>query len=255
MHIVFLGVGEACDERLANTSILVTYQDHDRGQGNILLDCGFTVPPRFFMYFSDPDALDAVWISHFHGDHFMGVPLLLLRLWEMKRSKPLYFVGQEGLQGKVEAAMDLSYPKFREKMTYPLEYQIVRSEKTIDLVGLRWSFAATDHWQYNLALCLQGNEQSVYYSGDGGPRPSCEDLAYKCSLIVQEGFLIDQSILGHGDLNRCLELTAKAQADQLAIVHVQRDVRRQEELTIRNRLAQVNDFNAFLPEPGDELEI
>ncbi len=255
MHIVFLGVGEACDERLANTSILVSYQGYGKGQQNILLDCGFSVPQRFFQFIQDPDSLSGLWISHFHGDHFMGAPLLFLRLWEMKRKLPMYCIGPKGLQEKIESAMDLSYPGFREKISYPLEFYEVSPGDRLDLFGLSWSFAVTDHWQHNLALCLQNQDQSIYYSGDGGPTPQCEELSQDCSLIIQEGFLIDQSMFGHGNLDRCLQLAYKAKARQLAIVHVQREVRRKEELSIRNRLARVSDFKAFLPEPGDELEI
>ena len=66
MKIIFLGVGEACDERYLNTSLLI-YSN----KKTILLDCGFTITHQFFKYEKDEDALDIVWISHFHGDHFL----------------------------------------------------------------------------------------------------------------------------------------------------------------------------------------
>ena len=85
--VTFLGVGEACDERLPNTSVLI--QPQNKETGSLLLDCGFTVPASFFAYNQDPEDLSAIWISHFHGDHFFGLPLLLLRLYEEGRRAPL----------------------------------------------------------------------------------------------------------------------------------------------------------------------
>lgn len=105
----FWGVGEACDPERFNTSLLVL-----SGSKNhyILLDCGFTTPHRYFADCSEPNQLDALWISHFHGDNFFGVPLLLLRFWEMGRTRPLLSVGPPGLAEKVAQAVDLAYPCF-----------------------------------------------------------------------------------------------------------------------------------------------
>ena len=111
MEIQFLGVGEACDEEHPNTSLLVTTS---KG-GSFLLDCGFTTPHIYFGLHRQVDELDAVWISHFHGDHFFGIPLLLLRFWEMGREKRLIIAGQDGVKEKVHSAMELAYPGFIDK--------------------------------------------------------------------------------------------------------------------------------------------
>ena len=47
MEIHFLGVGEACDGSQPNTAILLR-TDAEQRAGRILLDCGFSVPHRFF---------------------------------------------------------------------------------------------------------------------------------------------------------------------------------------------------------------
>ena len=94
MNVFFVGVGEACDAKHGNTSIHVqTVNDTC-----LLCDCGFSAAHSYFAFCDDPDQLDMVWNSHFHGDHFFGMPLLLLRFWEMKRSKPLVIAGQAGVE-------------------------------------------------------------------------------------------------------------------------------------------------------------
>jgi ribonuclease BN (tRNA processing enzyme) len=92
MQIHFLGVGEACDGNQPNTSILLKPDIEDTA-GRILLDCGFSVPHQYFSLDPSPEELEILWISHFHGDHFLGTPLLLLWFWEMGRQKSLHILG------------------------------------------------------------------------------------------------------------------------------------------------------------------
>ena len=75
MNVFFVGVGEACDAKHGNTSIHVQTVDDTC----ILCDCGFSVAHSYFAFFDDSDQLDILWNSHFHGDHFFGIPLLLLK--------------------------------------------------------------------------------------------------------------------------------------------------------------------------------
>ena len=81
MRVIFSGVGEALDENRSNTSLIVTHSASESFQ-QVLLDCGFSAAHAFWRYAPEPLHLDALWISHFHGDHFLGVPLMLLRFWE-----------------------------------------------------------------------------------------------------------------------------------------------------------------------------
>ena len=121
MKVIFLGVGEAFDERLENTSILVR-AGSGASQASVLLDCGFTAPSLYWRRSSGPDELDALWISHFHGDHFFGIPALLTRFWEMKRGKPFTILGQRGVEEVVLKAMELAYPSFRKRLAFDLRF-------------------------------------------------------------------------------------------------------------------------------------
>ena len=57
MKVKFLGVGEAFDEMLPNTSIWVRVEGKTGGNISALLDCGFTAPPLFWRSCPDPDDL------------------------------------------------------------------------------------------------------------------------------------------------------------------------------------------------------
>ena len=250
MEVTFLGVGEACDERYPNTSVLVR-----GGERTVLLDCGFSVPGGFFSQVQDADALDAVWISHFHGDHFFGLPQLLLRLFETGRKKPLYLVGQSGIDKIVLQAMELAYPSFYKKFGYEFRFVPLEPGQEQDLLGLSWQGAVNKHSQLDLALCLQMDEKRLYFSGDGRPTPQAADMAKGCDLMIHEGFLLKGQIHGHGSVEDSLDFAREAGVTKLAIVHLQRDERRREEAALRARLEAVTFCQAFLPVPGDLIRV
>jgi ribonuclease BN (tRNA processing enzyme) len=252
MHVHFLGVGEACDPERFNTSLLVV-----SGSKNhyILLDCGFTTPHRYFADCSDSNQLDALWISHFHGDHFFGIPLLLLRFWEMGRTEPLLLVGPTGLEEKVEKILALAYPAFREKLQYAVQYRELEDGGSLQAAGFFWQVAATEHSQPCLALKLSDGGKSLFYSGDGRPTRGSADLAKGCTLLVQEAYRVVGETANHGSLAECLALAHQAGCEKLAIVHVAHYERDREKVEIQRLLRESGLPGAFLPEPGEQLSL
>lgn len=77
----------------------------------VLLDAGATALDRMARHGVSPDDLDAVLLTHFHGDHFLGVPCLLLHLnFIAGRTRPLTIAGPAGVARVVEDALALAYP-------------------------------------------------------------------------------------------------------------------------------------------------
>jgi len=254
VKVVFLGVGEACDERLPNTSIWIqTFVDGQKK--SILLDCGFTVPALYWQRAADQEELDVLWISHFHGDHFFGVPALLLRFWELKRRKPLVLMGQAGIEDIVNRAMDLAYPNFMRKLTYPLEFITVEPGKNVSAIGLTWGFAENVHSQRDLAVRIEDGANSIFYSGDGAPTDETLYLAEHCDLVIHEAFRLDQVTAGHGTIKNVVDFAGKAGASIVALVHVQRDERRDRCMEILNVIGQTVDLKVLLPEPGYTIDL
>lgn len=251
MEIEFLGVGEACDPTWYNTALLVA-----AGRGAtrqyILLDCGFTTPHRYFLSRHDSEQLAALWISHFHGDHFLGIPLLLLRFWEMGRLRPLLVVGPIGVAGKVEQALDLAYPSFRKRLRYPLRFVEAGPDTELVEAGCRWSFAAMEHPQSALAVRLVADGVSLFYSGDGRATEASRALAAGCDCLVHEAYGLEEATPNHGTVGQCLTLAAESGCRRLALVHVAHGVR---DRLVRELPPMVEsaglEGRVFLPESGE----
>jgi ribonuclease BN (tRNA processing enzyme) len=253
MEAVFLGVGEACDERLCNTSVLL--RERELTGMTLLLDAGFSVPWPFFNEVRDPNELDGVWISHFHGDHFFGLPLILLRLWETGRSKPLLVLGPPGVQSRIKEAMGLAYPGLPDKMHFGLEFAELHPGSSGEHLQAFWQVEASDHPRQNLALRLQCGGRSVYYSGDGRPTPQCATMAQGCDLMIHEAYLVEGEMAGHCSVKECLDLAADSKAGALALVHLQRKERAKALAHLEKEGIPSQERRVFLPEPGQRVSV
>jgi len=254
MEITFLGVGEAFDEEIPNTSMLVR-TDIEGEPVTVLLDCGYSVPPSFWRQALPPDTLDCIWISHFHADHAFGLPSLLVRFWEERRKKDLCFLGQKGIETFVLKCLDLAYPNFYPRLGFSLRFEEVEPEKPLMAFGLSWSTAVNDHPQRDLALRMEAQGKSLFYSGDGRPTSETSTLAKGVDLIVHEAFHLSKDIPGHGTIAGCLEMARACMAKRLALVHVQRRVRRERFDEIQELASSVQEFEVLIPEPGDRIVI
>lgn len=77
----------------------------------LLLDCGCSSLIGLQRCSIDPAGIDTVVVSHLHGDHFGGIPFLLLEAkFVSRRQRPLTLIGPPGLQQQVEAALEALYP-------------------------------------------------------------------------------------------------------------------------------------------------
>lgn len=276
MRIFFLGVGEAFDETYPNTSLLVSVpgvsgSETENGAAHILLDCGFTAPAAYYRYAprgveekgsedqpgvrGDEQRViqpDVIWISHFHGDHFLGLPLMLLRFWEEGRKKELVIFGPEGVESKVWSAFELAYPGFRERIDFPLFFLDVEPLMQGELFGVRWATAANAHSASApcMTLRLDHAGNSMVYSGDGRPTSASGQLAQGADLLVHEAYALEGEPPGHGTVAGCLELARGTGTQRLALVHVNRNVRAERAGEIRGLLDTVEGFSAMMPEPG-----
>jgi ribonuclease Z len=92
IQITFLGTSQAVPTETRNhTSILLNYKDE-----NILVDCGEGTQRQFRKAKINPCKLTRLLITHWHGDHVLGIPGLLQTLALNNYSKTLNVYGPKG---------------------------------------------------------------------------------------------------------------------------------------------------------------
>ena len=100
MQLAFLGTGAAFSPERYNGAVVVN--------GRLLLDGGAPLLPHMHRCGVDPGAIDAVFLTHFHGDHTLGLPPFVLhRIFVDQR--PITFVGPEGVEARLEALFEVSW--------------------------------------------------------------------------------------------------------------------------------------------------
>jgi ribonuclease BN (tRNA processing enzyme) len=106
LRVRFLGSGDAFGSggRL-QTCILAESNGH-----SCLVDCGASSLVALKRAGVDPNQIGTVLISHLHGDHFGGLPFLVLDGQFSGRSGPLRIAGPPGLRARVTEAMEVFFP-------------------------------------------------------------------------------------------------------------------------------------------------
>ena len=244
MKALVLGCGEAFDERLPNTSLLL------RARGfTALLDCGYSVPPRVFQN-ADAGEVDLIYISHAHADHYFGLPAVLGRWWEDGRTKPLTILSQPAVIDQIKDVLEYGYRTLPSRFQYPIEYLPARSVDTVEWRGARFRFARTRHSVTNCAVRIDADDEAVCLSGDGMFTDESAELFTGANLLAHEAFSFEASPV-HADIDALLRMASDRGVRRLALTHVQRNVRRE-----GSRIAAAlrsSALDVVLPEPGDVL--
>jgi ribonuclease BN (tRNA processing enzyme) len=143
MDIQFLGSGDAFGSGgRFNTCIHVTSE-----AGAFLIDCGALSLIAMRKFGIDPNSIGAIVISHLHGDHFGGLPFLLLdaQFYSARRT-PLTLVGPPGLRDRLALAMEVFFPgssgTARKFTTETIEME---AGKEVSINGVRAVAALVQH--------------------------------------------------------------------------------------------------------------
>jgi ribonuclease BN (tRNA processing enzyme) len=81
------------------------------GGARCLIDCGATTMVAMRRFDVEPGTIDTVFISHLHGDHFAGLPFLLLQQQFVgRRDRPLTIAGPRGTRLRLLEALDVMFP-------------------------------------------------------------------------------------------------------------------------------------------------
>jgi ribonuclease BN (tRNA processing enzyme) len=228
MDLEFLGVGEAFDESLPNTSVLL----HEPIK--LLMDCGYSVPAQVWKRGASGDYLDAVYLSHPHADHYFGLPVVLARMWEDKRTKPLTIISQPGVIQAIRPLLDDAYRGVADLLAYRLEFLEAVPGKTLDYAGVTLEFAPTTHSAPNLAIKLSAAGKTLCYSGDGMYTTESSTLFQGCDLLIHETYTLDTPMTIHGNVRDVVTMAVERQVGRLALVHLKR--------TLRGDLTNVLDY-------------
>jgi ribonuclease BN (tRNA processing enzyme) len=181
IDLLFLGSGNAFAARgRAFSSFLL--------DGRYLFDCGPTVLQQLGKAGIKSDEIEAVFISHFHADHFFGLPFLFLDGRYNGRTKPLTIVGPPGIEERTRQLVSLGYSHVIDQAKFEQRYIEVRDGFSAPIGDLAVSAAKVVHVPdlECFAFRAERDGRSVVYSGDTTLCEGLLCLAKDADVIVVE---------------------------------------------------------------------
>jgi len=107
MSIIFLGTSGSWPTVKRNVSSVAL----KRGSETLLFDCGEGTQRQFQKSKLSYMQISKVFITHFHGDHFLGLPGLIQTMQLNDRDKPFHIYGPKGIIKLVSQLLSLGYFK------------------------------------------------------------------------------------------------------------------------------------------------
>jgi ribonuclease Z len=150
LDLVFLGTsGSAPTASRAPTALLVR-----RGGDRLLFDCGEGTQRQLMRSTVGLPDLPEIFISHYHGDHYLGLPGMLKTFQLRQREVPLTIYGPAGLNDLFSGLR-----RVFGKVTYPLELVEVRPGDILERDGYRLLTFAVDHGVSAVGWALEEHER------------------------------------------------------------------------------------------------
>ena len=97
----------------------------------VLVNCGATSLTALKAQTLDPGNVGAVAVTHLHGDHFAGLPFLILDGQFSRRTAPLLVAGPPGIRARLTEAMETLFPgSSRAARRFPVEVTELETDGT-----------------------------------------------------------------------------------------------------------------------------
>ena len=171
------------------------------GERTVLVDCGASTSVALRAHDVDPAAIDAIILSHLHGDHFGGIPLFLIDAQYMtRRERPLVIAGPPGSRARIDAALDAFFPGSREgEWRFSWNVTEIAVGVATDVLGLDVVSAEVVHFSGapSTALRIDDGSKVFAYSGDTQWTDALLPIARGADLFLCECFDYERELSGH----------------------------------------------------------
>jgi ribonuclease BN (tRNA processing enzyme) len=194
-----------------------------------LVDCGASSLIGLKGAGIDPASIDAIMISHLHGDHFGGLPFLFLDAQlNSKRSSPLLVAGHADLEGRVRAAMDVLFPGSQRALeVVDVEFVSLAPGKTIRVGPACAEVFDVEHFCGSPPFAVRLTTPSgkvVAYSGDTEWTDTLLDASRDADLLIVETYFYDKPIKWHLDYATLAANLSRVSARQVVGTHLSADM-------------------------------
>jgi ribonuclease BN (tRNA processing enzyme) len=244
LRVTFLGAGDAFS---SGGRCMAAYLVQ-ASTATLLLDCGATTLLALKRKGLNADGIEAVILSHLHGDHFAGLPFLFLEyIYNRPRHRPLIVAGPPGTRDRVWATFQAMY---RELSSRPIPFEISYCEMVpgtpSTIAGCRVLPFRVPHQESEISLGvrLEVDGRRLLYSGDSGWTEAFVEQSRGANLFICECCYFETRVDFHLDYPRIAANRERLGCDRLILTHIGPEV-----------LARMSEIEEEVAEDGLVVEV
>ena len=224
-----------------NTSFLLNGE-----QGACLIDCGASTLIRLKQLNIDLPDIRSIFISHFHGDHYSGLPFLILSYcYEYECENELNLVGPKGLKDRLYSLQEAMYPDtgyLLEKLNINfMEFDsngIQVDDVFCEAIPVNHSPSSLPH-----GIRLSWNHKTLAYSGDTEWTENLRKVYEGVDFFICECNFLEKKVPGHLSYKVLNEKLSHINPDKVYLTHMNNSMLQHPEVIYK----RLND--------GDEFEL
>lgn len=225
-RVIFLGTGDAFS---AGGRYQAAYLIQG-SESSLLLDCGPGILSSLKRHELGSSQIDTILLSHFHGDHFAGLPFLFLEyVYVEPRVKPLRIVGPPGVEDRVMSIFRAMYENSAtDPLPYALQFIEARPGKELDLDGRRIDCFPVPHLEHppSYGYKLRSASRTIVYSGDTGWTEDLLMHSDSADVFICECSFFETRMETHLDYPRIAQNLDRFGSGRIVLTHLGREVLR-----------------------------
>jgi ribonuclease BN (tRNA processing enzyme) len=224
MQLQFVGCGDAFGSGgRSNTCFHVS---GDRV--NFLIDCGASSLPALKRLRIARDDIDLILITHFHGDHFAGLPFLLLDAQFSRRTRPLVIAGPQGIETRLPQLMEALFEhSSRTKQKFDLSVIALKPGETREFGAVNVTPFSVVHGESGgpfLGYRIEAAGRVIAYSADTEWTQTLVPLAREADLFIAEAYTYDKVVKNHLSLTTLEAHLPEIKPKRLILTHMSDDM-------------------------------
>jgi len=223
VEILFLGSGDAFGSGGRFQTCF-----HVRAEATqFLIDCGASSLIAMKRFGVDPSSLDIILLSHLHGDHFDGLPFLILDAQFSRRTRPLVIAGPPGVEARVRDAMEVLFPgssAVQRKFIVQFAELAEGSETVLGPLSVIPYRVVHPSGAPSFALRVTCGGKVIGYSGDTEWTDTLVQAARGADLFICEAYVFEKKIKYHLDYRTLMDRRTQLGCRRLMLTHMSDDM-------------------------------
>lgn len=222
-EILILGSGDAFSTFGRNqTSFLVKVNNK-----TFLLDCGPSTLSELKRRNIDVNSIDFILNTHMHGDHYGGIPYLLLDLDINYKIENFLIIGAEGIKTRLNDLQNLLYPKYNfERFKYNLDFKELIPNQEINISGIKIKAFEMLHiaYSYCFGYRIEYDNKSIAYTGDTAWTDEIIKLSNATDLLIIDCSFYNKNLnILHTSYKEILENIDRINTKKILLTHLSKD--------------------------------